>query len=88
MSIPASWDPAAAWDRYCAAQEGPYPIGKPREVTSRTRQCCGNCLGWIEPGTPHMAQTMCGGDTGLICGAERYHRAGECLPPPEDLWNG
>lgn len=88
MSLPASWDPAAAWDRYCAEQEGPHPAGPEREVRSRKRQQCDSCLGPIEPGTLHRLQPAISGSDGLFCGAFRFHLAGECLPPPEDLWNG
>lgn len=77
--------PSRDWDRYCAQMEAPYPIGPQRKVRSRKQQVCESCYGRIEPGTPHLMQTMRdGGGEGYFIGAMRLHLEGECLPPPKD----
>jgi hypothetical protein len=79
-----SYCPSQDWDRHCRDMDAPYPVGQRREVRSKKQQVCESCYGRIEPGTPHLMQTMVGGDTGLFSGAMRLHREGECLPTAEE----
>ena len=74
--------PSQDWDRYCAQQDQPVPVGSPRTVRSAKPQHCASCYGRIEVGQPHQLQPMLN-DVGLFCSPMRLHLDGQCTQPDD-----
>lgn len=76
--------PSYAWDRYCAAQDGPYLVGERYETVSPRKQWCASCYGDIPAGARHFRHDQ-HDDQGRFAEPMRLHLDGECRPYEEPI---
>jgi hypothetical protein len=69
--------PSQDWDRYCAWQEGPVPVGKAFVGKSRRSQQCTKCYGEIPANTPHTIQFV-HDEEGHFISPDRVHLPPQC----------